>query len=70
MDARNFNPDNGDDDDGDDRSGANMVVLIVAVVIIVVGSLVVWGMKHESNLEDCYAAGHRNCAPVDTQPSQ
>jgi Na+/proline symporter len=54
------------DDDNDDRSGANMIVLIAVAVIIVIGVIVAWQMKKESSLKDCYAAGGRNCQPVNT----
>jgi hypothetical protein len=55
------------DDDYDRRSRANIMVLIA--VVVVVGCIIGWKMKKETTLEDCYAAGHRNCAPVDTQGS-
>ncbi|MGD0142281.1 MAG: hypothetical protein ABSC92_03910 [Rhizomicrobium sp.] len=54
-------------DDDDDRSATNMVVLVVVAVIVVVGCFVAWEMKKETTLEDCYASGQRNCAPIDTQ---
>ena len=59
-----------DDEDEDEKSSMNYIVLIVAVIIVVIGCVVVWEMKKETNLEDCYAAGGRNCQPLPEQPSQ
>jgi hypothetical protein len=58
------------DDDYDRRSRANIMVLIAVAVVVVVGCIIGWKMKKETKLEDCYAAGQRNCAPIDTQPQQ
>lgn len=56
-------------DDDDDRSATNYIVLAVVAVIVLIGCIVVWEMKKESSLEDCYAAGGKNCQPIQ-QPSQ
>jgi heme/copper-type cytochrome/quinol oxidase subunit 4 len=55
-------------DDEDAKHRANLIITI-AVVILVVGS--VWlliAYKNSSNQLDCFAAGHRNCAPIDVPP--
>ncbi len=57
------------DDDYDGRSRANIMVLVAVVVVVVIGCIIAWKMKKETALEDCYAAGGRNCAPI-TTPNQ
>ncbi len=58
-----------DDEDYDARARTNMIVLAVVAVIVFVGWLVVDEMQKETALEDCYAASHRNCEPVDQPDS-
>ena len=55
------------DDDDDGRSRANIMALVAVAVVVVIGCIIAWQMKKETNLEDCYAAGGRNCTPIDTQ---
>jgi len=58
------NPDaNHDDDDDNGNSATNYIVLAVVAVIVAIGIFVVWEMKKESDRENCYAAGGRNCTP-------
>ena len=57
------------EDDYDRRSRANIIVLVAVVIVLVVGGYIGWKMKKETALEDCYAAGGRNCAPIAT-PNQ
>ena len=53
-------------DDYDQRQRTNLLVIGVAVVIVVVTVLLMLMLKHGTQLEDCLAAGHHNCAPIDT----
>jgi Na+/proline symporter len=55
------------DDDYERRSRANMMVMVAVVIVLIVGGYIGWKMKKETTLEDCFAAGGRNCAPVSTQ---
>ena len=48
------------------RSRNNLMVLAAVVVLIVLGIVLVKAMKYYSDMQDCAAAGHRDCQPVDT----
>ena len=50
-------------------SECHLLVAGIAVVIVVVTVLLMLMLKHGTQLEDCLAAGHHNCAPVDTGQS-
>ncbi|HSZ11348.1 MAG TPA: hypothetical protein VK759_04185 [Rhizomicrobium sp.] len=52
-------------EDDDARQRTNLIILI-AVIVLVAGS--VWlliAYKNSSDQLDCFAAGHKNCAPID-----
>jgi hypothetical protein len=54
-------------DDEDARTHrANMTVLGIAVTLVVIVLVVLYAWKRSSDLEDCFAANHKNCAPIDT----
>jgi hypothetical protein len=47
------------------RQRSNMIALII-VAVLVIGSVVLLLSLHQGiRREDCFAAGHRTCAPVD-----
>jgi len=54
-----------EEDDGD-RTWNNIVVGIAAVVLIVVGVILMRALSHALQVQDCVAAGHKDCVPVDT----
>ncbi|MGC9953427.1 MAG: hypothetical protein ABSD21_04010 [Rhizomicrobium sp.] len=53
-------------DDYDEKQRTNLLVIGVAVFIVVVTVLLMLMLKHGIELQDCFAAGHHNCAPVET----
>jgi hypothetical protein len=53
-------------DDDAHRSRTNMIVLAAVVALVVLGIVLFKAMKYYSDMQDCAAAGHRDCAPVDT----
>ena len=55
-----------DREDDVQRTRNNVAVFIAVVVVIVLGVLLVRALKHSTDMQDCLAAGHRNCEPVDT----
>jgi hypothetical protein len=60
-----------DDEDEDGDSGRNVVlVLAVVVVIVVLGFLLVWKMWQNEKLQECYATGRRDCAPIEVPDSR
>ena len=48
------------------RSRDNLLVFVAVMVVIVLGVLLTQALKKSTDLQDCVAAGHRNCEPVDT----
>ena len=52
------------------RSRNNLVVFAVVAVIVVLGVLLMQWLAHALKEADCVAAGHRNCAPVETSDQQ
>jgi hypothetical protein len=52
-------------DDYDRRQWTNLLVLGVAILLVVTMVLMLM-LKHGIELQDCFAAGHHNCAPIDT----
>ncbi len=53
-------------DDYDQRQRTNLIVAGIAVAIVVATVLLMLMLKHGIELQDCFAAGHRHCAPIDT----
>jgi hypothetical protein len=53
-------------DDQDNQDAKTLAGLAVAIVIVLVAVFALMKFKQSSTLLDCIAAGHRNCAPVDT----
>lgn len=52
-------------DDYWQRQRINLVVAAVAVVLVI-GTVVLMVSLHQGiQREDCFAAGHRTCAPID-----
>jgi len=59
------------DDDDEETSRRNVVLtLAVVVVIVVLGFLLVWKMRQNEKLQECYATGRRDCAPIDIPTSR
>ena len=53
-------------DDYARRQRANVLALGIAAIIVAATVLLMLLLKHGTELEDCLAAGHHNCAPIDT----
>ena len=54
-----------EDDDGN-QDTKTLAGLAVAIVLVVLSVFLMVKLKHSTALLDCIAAGHKNCAPVDT----
>ncbi len=52
-------------DDYRQRQRTNLIVFGVAVALVAVTVILLLMLKHGTELQDCFAAGHHNCAPVD-----
>jgi len=50
----------------DRNSMRAMIGLVVIVLLIIVTTIVMQKMRTAASLEDCYASGRTNCAPIDT----
>ncbi len=59
--------DDDDRDDGDDdaRSRTNVIVLGVALALLGIAILLLYEYRRSTDELDCFAASHRDCAPVD-----
>jgi hypothetical protein len=55
--------------DDDQRQRDNLVVLAAVAIIVVIGICLLTAFKHSSALVDCFAAGHKNCTPVEMPSS-
>ena len=55
-----------EDEDDARRSRNNLVVFVAVMIVIVLGVLLTQALKKSTDLQNCVAAGHRNCEPVDT----
>ncbi len=55
-----------EDEDDARRSRTNLIVLAAVVALVLLGIVLVKAMKYYSDMQDCAAAGHRDCQPVDT----
>ncbi|HEX4156857.1 MAG TPA: hypothetical protein VHY79_00140 [Rhizomicrobium sp.] len=60
------------DDEYDDPNRRRNLVLALAgiVVIVVLGFFLVWKMWQNEKLQECYATGRRDCAPIDIPDSR
>jgi len=52
--------------DDDDRARNNIAVALAAAVLIALGVIVMLALSHALHVQDCVAASHKNCVPVDT----
>jgi hypothetical protein len=52
------------------RQRTNLLVAAVAIGLIVVTVLLMLWLKHENDIQDCIAARHLNCAPIDTDQTR
>ena len=53
------------DEDEDHKQRQNLIVALVAVVLVVSSVWLMLEYKKYRDRQDCFLAGHRNCAPVD-----
>jgi hypothetical protein len=52
-------------DDERQRERANLIVMGI-VIVLVIGTVVLMVLlRHGVKLEECFAAGHHNCAPIE-----
>jgi len=55
-----------DDDDDEDRKQRQNLMVLVAVVVLVAGSIwLLTKYREYRDAQDCFLAGHRNCARMD-----
>jgi hypothetical protein len=59
-----------DQNDDDQKQRQNLIVLVVAVVLVIGSVWLLMTYKKYRERQDCFLAGHRNCAPVDTSASK
>jgi hypothetical protein len=52
-------------DELDRRQQVNIAVLIVVVALVANSVVVMLELKSGLSTEDCIAAGHRNCVPIE-----
>ncbi|HML14799.1 MAG TPA: hypothetical protein VK456_15955 [Xanthobacteraceae bacterium] len=50
-----------------ERRRTNLMLLGVAVVVVVLGVYLVNWLIEQRRLQDCFASGRSNCAPITTQ---
>ncbi|HEX4635553.1 MAG TPA: hypothetical protein VH189_05190 [Rhizomicrobium sp.] len=55
-----------DDEEEDRKQRQNLVVLALAVARVVGGVWLLITFKKYRDRQDCFLAGHHNCAPIDT----
>lgn len=48
----------------DDRQRTNLIVMGIAVALIAGTVVMMVALRHGLKLEECFAAGHHNCAPI------
>jgi len=53
-------------DDYRERQRTNLIVAGIAIALVVVTVGLMLMLRHGTELEDCFAAGHHHCAPIDT----
>ena len=51
-------------DDDDRKQRQNLIVLAIAVVLVVGSIWLLTKYKQYRDQQDCFLAGHRNCAPI------
>jgi len=67
----NANPPPPDDEDDDGARQRSFLIALAAVaVIVVLGFLLVSKMWEHEKMEECYASGRRDCAPIDVPDSR
>lgn len=47
------------------RQRANRIALVVVAILIVLSVALLLALRHGIKQEDCFAAGHHTCAPID-----
>ena len=52
-------------DDYRDRQRTNLLVIAIAVVLVIGTVMLLVSLHNGIKLEDCFAAGHRTCAPIE-----
>lgn len=61
-----MNPRAPKEDDEGKRDRENLIALIVIGVLVLICVVILLLYLQGSNELDCFLAGHRNCAPIDT----
>jgi hypothetical protein len=59
-----------DQQDDERRNRENMTVLAIAAALVAIAVVLMIAWKHGSELLDCFAAGHKNCATQDIPQQQ
>ncbi|MGA7713094.1 MAG: hypothetical protein WCA81_14410 [Rhizomicrobium sp.] len=52
-------------DNYDNRQRTNLLVIGIVIALVVITVTLMLMLKHGIDLEDCFAAGHHHCAPID-----
>jgi hypothetical protein len=63
-------PPSDDEEEDEGRRRSALLALAAVVVIVVLGFLLVWKMWQNEKLQECYASGRRDCAPIDVPDSR
>ncbi|MDE2163178.1 MAG: hypothetical protein KGJ53_08450 [Alphaproteobacteria bacterium] len=52
-------------DDYGNQQKTNLLVFVIAILIVVMTVGLMLMLRHGIDLQDCFAAGHHHCAPID-----
>ncbi len=59
-----------DPNDDEGRTRTNLVVAVVVVALLIGGYFLVQAAVKNARLQECLAAHHANCVPVDAPPDR
>lgn len=51
----------------DQRQRANLIAIAIVVVLVLGSVILLVSLRQGINRENCFAANHRTCAPIDEQ---
>jgi hypothetical protein len=57
-----------DEETESDRRAANIFMAVFAVVVVGLGIWLANSLANHRKLDDCLAAGRRNCVPIEAPP--
>ena len=53
------------DDDYRERQRANVLAMAIVAALVIATVVLLVSLHHGVKREDCFAAGHRTCAPIE-----